>query len=66
MSTKVIESGAPFQPPEGKTESSTVNVDGRHERYSPFPQSKRVSRWPWRFLARLRRGSRRVESGQVF
>ena len=65
MSTKVIESGAPFPQLKEKTESSTVGVDGRHERYSPFPQSKRVSRWPWRFLARLRRGSRRVESGQV-
>jgi hypothetical protein len=65
MSTKVIESGAHFQPPEGKTESSTVGVDGRDERYSPFPPSKRVPGWPWRLLARLRRGRRRVEFGQV-
>ena len=63
--SKVIESGAPFQPPEGKTESSIVSVDGRDEQYLPFLQSKRVPRWPWRWLNKLRRDRRQIEFSQV-
>ncbi len=65
MSTKVIESGAPFQQAKEKTESSIVSVGGRDEQYSPSRLSKRASRWPWRLLGRLRRRRRRIEFSQV-
>ncbi len=65
MCTKVKEPGAPFQQPKGKTESSTVSVGGRSEQYLPFLQSKRVPRWLWRWLDKLRRGRRQIEFSQV-
>jgi len=64
--SKAIESGAPFQQFKEMAESSPVGMDGHDQRYSHFPQSKRVSRWPWRWLARLHRDSHRVKLGQVF